>query len=83
MLVLLGEASFALYMTHYLVMLLVVKLMPGMNRPPIAYMTFLATSVLCVAISVLVFQCFERPVEKMIRRRIGTPRQQISAESLV
>lgn len=75
-LVRLGQASFALYLTHYLIMMVVWHVV-GDSLPPLQAVTVLVvTAVACIALSVPVFQRFERPLERSLRRRIGSPRQQ-------
>lgn len=73
-LVRLGEASFALYMTHYLLLQTYLTVFGA----PSGAMGIVAVTVmvaLAVAVSVAFYTFFEHPAEKMLRRAIGTPRQ--------
>lgn len=67
--VLLGKASFALYMIHQL-MLHFVVLTFGRS-----YAAWLLTSLGAIGVSIVVFKWFEEPIESWLRARIGRPRR--------
>lgn len=71
--VLLGEASFALYMTHYLIL----QSWTEVFDPPASTLGATTVAVLvsatCVGFSVIAYKALERPAEASLRRRLGTP----------
>lgn len=69
-----GEASFALYMTHYL---LLQTCLTVFGLPTSATAGLLSVAVLvalAVAVSLAFYAWFEHPAEKYLRGKIGTPR---------
>lgn len=71
-LVRLGEASFALYMTHYLIFESFVRMF-GVTGPTLfGYVISLVLCVVAVAASLVVYKFVEHPAERFIRSRIGT-----------
>lgn len=72
-LVFLGEASFQLYMTHYL-LLLAIALLPVTLTPALGLVAVLGYTLLAVGVSCLAFMWFEKPTEKWLRARLGGTR---------
>jgi len=71
-LVALGEASFALYMIHYLMLQIFVTLWGDPSARPGVYAVVGGFCVVAVVLSLVVYRWFERPAESKLRARIGT-----------
>jgi len=67
--VLLGRASFQLYMTHFL-LLMVLQRLPTPSGPWLAP-ALIGYVMLSVAVSLVTYQLFEVPTERFLRRRLG------------
>lgn len=68
--VLLGRASFQLYMTHFLLLLVMAEMFPDVET--LAQIPYLVVYVLlAVGLSVASYKSFEIPVERYLRARLG------------
>ena len=72
-LVVLGEASFALYMTHYLLLTAWVGFVGVPGSMAVGVAVFVGLSLVSVVISVAAYRWIEHPAERYFRARIGTP----------
>lgn len=73
-LVALGDASFALYMIHFLILQVWVDVFGSADAGSIAgYATLLALCVVSVAASIAAYRWYEHPLERVLRARLGTP----------
>jgi peptidoglycan/LPS O-acetylase OafA/YrhL len=72
-LVYLGEISFAVYMTHHLILTYVTRNLGGEARaaPVTAYLLYWAVTLVC---SAMVFELLEKPARRAIRARLRAPR---------
>jgi peptidoglycan/LPS O-acetylase OafA/YrhL len=80
-LVLLGDASYSLYLLHLYVLRIVYKLVPaysGSDR--LAYAVGLAAALACCRFAVLVYSYIERPVTNFLRRAFLTSRGVLAQE---
>jgi peptidoglycan/LPS O-acetylase OafA/YrhL len=68
----LGKWSFALYLTQTFVIEAVASTDRGWSAAPDA-LVWAGTVLACVALSGLLFQCYERPLERMLRARLLRP----------
>ncbi|WP_122818803.1 acyltransferase family protein [Nocardioides pantholopis] len=73
-LVRLGEASFALYMVHYLLLLMWVELVGSSSDAWRGLAAVCMSCIVSIGVSVAAYRWFERPAEAVLRRRIGGPR---------
>ena len=69
----LGEASFALYMIHYLPLLVFLHVHGRLGSTPVSLMVGAAYTIVITASAWVVYRWFERPIESWLRARIGTP----------
>lgn len=67
----LGRASFQLYMTHFLLLLVLVWALPAPYGRSGQVLVLVAFTGIAIALSVLSFRRFERPIERVLRRRLG------------
>jgi peptidoglycan/LPS O-acetylase OafA/YrhL len=77
-LVKLGEASFALYLIHYLILQMYAASFGVLTGGLTAYLIIAVLGVSIVVLSVAVFQFYEKPAESALRLRLGTPPVTIS-----
>ncbi|TYL50158.1 acyltransferase [Nocardioides sp. BGMRC 2183] len=73
--VMLGKASFQLYMTHFLLLMVVAGALPAAARTSwwVSGTVLLAFTVVAVGVSIVTFTMFEVPSERWLRRRLGGP----------
>jgi peptidoglycan/LPS O-acetylase OafA/YrhL len=69
----LGEASFALYMIHYLPLLVWFHVHGRFASTPVSLVVGAAYAVLITVAAWIVYRAVERPVESRLRARLGTP----------
>lgn len=72
-LVVLGDASFALYMIHYLLLIGWEEVLGRPTSTMLGYASVAAASALAVGLSLVVYRWYEHPLERVLRRRLGTP----------
>jgi len=72
-LVKLGEASFALYLIHYLLLQMFVVAFGTLSGVPGAYMIIVGIGIAIIGLSLVVFQFYEKPAESALRSRLGYP----------
>lgn len=73
-LVLLGHASFALYLIHWLPLQALHRVIGTPDNPVVGAVLAAAFCLAAIGASVLVFRAIERPLEHVLRARLGTPR---------
>lgn len=73
--IILGEASFALYLVHHLVMDVGVAVLGAPESLRVATLLFAVFAIASVLLSVALFRWLERPLERVLRRRFGAPRR--------
>lgn len=69
-----GDASFSLYMVHYLLLAVCVALIGPADSTTLGIAYVAGVSIIAVGLSVATYRWFEHPMEARVRRRIGTPR---------
>jgi peptidoglycan/LPS O-acetylase OafA/YrhL len=74
-LVKLGEASFALYLIHYLLLQMFVAAFGTLSGVPGAYLIIGGIGITIIWLSLVVFQYYEKPAESTLRSRLGYPQR--------
>ncbi len=69
----LGEASFALYMIHYLPLLVFLHVHGRLASTSVSIVEGAMYAIVITASAWVVYRWFERPIESWLRARIGTP----------
>lgn len=67
----LGRASFQLYMTHFLLILVLLQALPASYGRGVQVVVLAGFAAAAIGLSLVTFRRFEHPLERILRRRLG------------